>query len=259
MIALVLTGLAATACGGDAALPAPKESDERPAGGGDGSGSEYCDAVAGLADMDPDELDDPAKAVAALAELGEVAPADLADSFDVLSGIVEELGALDQDDPDSVSQSLEIIMDPEVQDAAEAIDSYTMEECGIDLDGEDPLDDGSLDDDMFDDIDESTTTTVDPGDTSSTGDIDLEDVDDVKDANSSATWTQKLTSTTILNDTDVTLAADSSDPVTPAEAMEACEAVRTALVTINPGVTVTISNGETPVAASPARGTCAAA
>lgn len=256
MIAVVLTGLAMTACGSEAALPSPKESNERPADdGGGGSSSEYCDAVADLADMDPDELDDPTKAVAALAALGDVAPDDLKESFDVLSGVVEELGALDPDDPDFVTQSLEIVMDPAVQDAAEAIDGFTMDECGVDLDGEDPLDDGSFDDDMFDD----TTTTVFPDDSGSSGDIDLEDIDDIKDANSGSTWTQKLNSTTILNDTDVTLAADSADPVTVGEAMEACEAVRVALVPINAGVTVTISNGETPVVASPAGGTCAAA
>jgi hypothetical protein len=56
----------------------------------------------------------------------------------------------------------------------------------------------------------------------------------------------------------VTLSAETSDPVTAAEAMEACTEVLDALVTINPQVTVEIANGETTVVRAPSGGSCAA-
>jgi hypothetical protein len=252
---LVLAAGLLAGCGdSEIALPAPKESNERPDGSGSGDSdsgsdpdSEYCQAVADLEATDPEELADPALAVEALAALGDVAPDELKEPFDVLAGVVEEMGALDPDDPDYIEQSLEIIMTPGVQDAADAIDEYTAEACGIDLEG----DDTSTDDTAVDD-----PTGSDSG--SASGDIDLEDVDAVKEA-STSTWADKLTSTSILNDTDVTLSAESSDPVTADEALEACTEVRAALVRINPQVTLEIRNGETTVAAAPAGGSCAAA
>ncbi len=255
LLALVLAAIAAlaTGCGGggEVVLPAPKESDERPApDDGDGSASEYCAAVAELEATDDSEMDDPAKAVEALAALGDVAPVELKPSFEVLAGAVEELAALDESDPDDMNRSLEIVFDQSVIEAAGRIDEFTIDECGIDLDegGADdlPLEDMPTDDLPLDEL---------PADDGA-GDIDLEHIDGIKEANSAASWSSKLRTTTITNDTYVTLAADPADPVTAEEAMAACEAIRTGVVSINPQVTVEIRNGELAVAASPDGGTC---
>lgn len=257
LLALVLAAIAAlaTGCGGggEVVLPAPKESDERPApDDGDGSASEYCAAVAELEATDDSEMDDPAKAVESLAVLGGVAPDELKPSFEVLADVVGELAGLDESDPDYLARSLEIVFDPSVQEAAGRIDEFTIDECGIDLDdssddpfAEDPSD-GSDSDAGADEM---------PAD-EGVGDIDLEHIDGIKEANSAASWSSKLRTTTITNDTYVTLAADPADPVTAEEAMAACEAIRTGVVSINPQVTVEIRNGEVAVAASPDGGTC---
>lgn len=257
LLALVLAAIAAlaTGCGGggEVVLPAPKESDERPApDDGDGSASEYCAAVAELEATDDSEMDDPAKAVESLAVLGGVAPDELKPSFEVLADVVGELAGLDESDPDYLARSLEIVFDPSVQEAAGRIDEFTIDECGIDLDdssddpfAEDPSD-GSDSDAGADEM---------PAD-EGVGDIDLEHIDGIKEANSAASWSSKLRTTTITNDTYVTLAADPTDPVTAEEAMAACEAIRTGVVSINPQVTVEIRNGEVAVAASPDGGTC---
>lgn len=269
-IGLVLCGVAAVACGGagEGAL-ASKESNVRSGSaesdGGSDPDSEYCTAVGALQGPDAADLDDPAAAIAALAALGDVAPEELKSSFEVLSGVVEDLAGMDPDDPDYIGRALEAVMDPSVQEAADHIDDVTAEMCGLDL-SEDLDDPGSSDDafpddafpdDPFADDTLPDVSIPDPG--SAAGDIDLEHVDRIKDEHEGSTWVAKLRSTSILNDTAVSLSADSSDPVTPAEAIEACEAVRSALVGINPDVTVAISNGDTTVAESPAGGVCAPA
>ena len=81
----------------------------------------------------------------------------------------------------------------------------------------------------------------------------------MKEANSSATWPDKITSTSIINDTDVTLIANDSDLLTADEGLEACVALREALVVINPQVIITVKSGETTVAAAPAGSACAVA
>lgn len=258
-IAVALLGAVLVAgCGSaEMTLPGPVESNARPAGDEGGSSSEYCAAVERIDATDESELDDPAKAIEALAALSEVAPDELKPSFEVLAGVVDELAGLDESDPEYITRSLELVFDPAVSAAAGRIDEFTIQECGIDLD-DGGADDGSTD--PFDDFDTSGDLPSDVDDDAGgeSGDVDLEDIDDIKEANGAASWSSKLRTTTITNDTYVTLAADAAEPVTPEEALAACEAVRVGLVAINPQVTVEIRNGEVAVAASPAGGTCAA-
>lgn len=81
----------------------------------------------------------------------------------------------------------------------------------------------------------------------------------MEEANASASWPDKISSTSIINDTDVTLMAEDSALLTAEEGLAACVAVREALVVLNPQVVVTIKSGETTVAAAPAGSACAAA
>lgn len=254
VLGVLLSGVGLVACGGDDSTAlATKESNRRaqtaePEGGTDPD-SEYCTAVTALQGPGAADLDDPAASIEALAALGEVAPAELRSSFEVLSDVVEELSTLDPDDPEYITRALELIMDPSVQEAADHIDDVTAEMCGLDLSELDEP--GTTDDTLSDD------TLPEPG--AAAGDIDLEHIDRIKDEHQGSSWVEKLSTTSIMNDTAVSLSADASDPITPAEAMEACQVVRSALVSINPDVTVSITNGETAVVQAPAGGACAPA
>jgi len=259
LLAVALSGVSLVACGDDDGTAlASKESNRRadsaePEGGTDPD-SEYCTAVTALQGPEAADLDDPAASIEALAALGEVAPDELRSSFEVLSGVVEELSTLDPDDPEYITRALELIMDPSVKEAADHIDDVTAEMCGLDLS---ELDDPGTTDDTFPDDALSDDTIPEPG--AAAGDIDLEHIDRIKDDHRGSSWVAKLSTTSILNDTAVSLSADASDPVTPSEAMEACQVLRSALVSINPDVTVSVTNGETAVVQAPAGGVCAPA
>ncbi len=274
VLGVLLSGVGLVACGGDDSTAlATKESNRRaqtaePEGGTDPD-SEYCTAVTALQGPGAADLDDPAASIEALAALGEVAPAELRSSFEVLSDVVEELSTLDPDDPEYITRALELIMDPSVQEAADHIDDVTAEMCGLDLSELDEP--GTTNDTIPDDTLPNDTLPNDtlPNDTlpdvsipepgAAAGDIDLEHIDRIKDEHQGSSWVEKLSTTSIMNDTAVSLSADASDPITPAEAMEACQVVRSALVSINPDVTVSITNGETAVVQAPAGGACAPA
>ena len=259
VLGVLLSGVSLVACGGDDSTAlATKESNRRadsaePEGGTDPDG-EYCTAVTALQGPDAADLDDPAASIEALAALGEVAPAELRPSFEVLSDVVEELSTLDPDDPEYITRALELVMDPSVQEAADHIDDVTAEMCGFDLS---ELDEPGTTDDTLSDDTLPDDTLPEPG--AAAGDIDLEHIDRIKDEHQGSSWVEKLSTTSIMNDTAVSLSADASDPITPAEAMEACQVVRSALVSINPDVTVSITNGETAVVQAPAGGACAPA
>lgn len=249
---------------GEVSLPAPKQSNDRSTsdgsdfsdsdGGSEGTDpdSSYCRAVKDLGATDDEASSDPAKAIELLTELGKVAPSELKKPFDTLGGVVGDLAALDEDNPDDFAKAFEIIMDPQIQAAVTQIDSLTIEMCGVDLSGG-----GSLGDEFGSD-DLPSTTVDDSSGTKSSTDLDLEHIDQVKEANSGAAWVKLLSSSMIMNDTDVTLAASSTDPIQLADALEACVAVRQSLVQRNPDVTVTISNDETPIVKAPANGECTA-
>lgn len=262
---VVLAAMALVGCnGGEASLPAPKQSNTRPASGGsdpstdaDAEGTDpdsvYCQAVRKLKATDDEASSDPAKAIELLTELGKVAPDELKDSFDTLGGIVGDLAAIDSNNPDDFSKAFELVMDPKIQDAVGQIDTVTSEMCGVDLSSS-----GATSDDTSGSNDMPGTTVDGSAEDTFGKDLDLEHVDRIKDDNSSAKWVKLLNSTAIMNDTDVTLSAELSAPIGLSDAMEACETVRQALVLRNPDVTVTISNGETPIVKAPANGKCAA-
>ena len=239
-------------CGTDdsTAEPVSKESNTRPStepdlGEDTAADGDFCTELESLA-QDQQIGDDPAAAVEALSSVGELAPSELQDDFEVLASVVDDLSSLDEDDPASIDEALGIVLRPEVVTASESISSYASEECGVDLDAT------SGDS-------ETGSTTPDQPDGPTTGDIDLDDIDAVEEANASATWPDKITSTSIINDTDVTLSADDSALLTADEGLAACVAVREALVVINPQVIITIKSGETTVAAASAGAPCAAA
>jgi hypothetical protein len=212
------------------------------------SSDEFCQALQDFDVADP-TAEDPSLAADQLRKLGAAAPADLQDDFETLAAAFEKLSGLDQNSPEAMGAAFEVFFDPAVLMAGENIEAYASEECGFELDPN-PTD-GELPE-------------TEPGfdsDEGAAGDISLDDLDLVEESATAAgaTWPEKITSTSIINDTDVTLTADDAALLTRAEGLAACEAVRAALVPKNPQVVVTIQSGTTTVASAPANQPCAPA
>ena len=259
MLTAVLLGVTLTgACGNEGDAIAARTSDERPAGDSapgdiDGGGEElppagelreYCDRAAALQTSQGSFAEDPAAQLEAIESLASVAPPELEEDFDVMSEVIDQLSDLDEDDPESLGRIFEIAFDPEVQTAARAIVEFTERECGLDLG-----------------VTESSGGSIGSGDVSSgsggtASDLELEDIDGVKDASVGGAWSDKLTGTLISGGAEVQLSADSSEPLTPAEAVVACTTMWQVLSIKNPAVTIKILNGERAVAASGADGAC---
>jgi hypothetical protein len=277
--------LAAVACdGGGTEAFASKVSNVRPAasaggGGGAGPGSEgsgpsgsgsgpstdvapedkpYCDAIAAAAADQTASGLDPSAAVESMSRLADLAPAELRDDYRTLKSVVGRLSSLDQDDPVSIAKALELVTRPDVLAASEAIAADALQRCGVTLStgglGESDPSGGS-----GPGADDPTVTTPGGSARAGTGRIGLQDVEAVRTANQGSSWAPKLTSTTILNSVDVTLTAEPSSGLTPDEGLQACDAVRAALVQLDDRVAVTISDGSRVVAASTAGGECAPA
>jgi hypothetical protein len=216
------------------------------ASGGPGSGggtdptSAFCRQLRKLDGEGSLAGKDPAAAVEALSRVGDVAPPALRGDVATLAGAVKELAGIDRSDPASIDKVLAVAARPEVLAASGRITDAARTECGLDL-GSKP------------------TGTSDRGGAAASGDLNLEDVDAVRSAAKDTTWPDKLTSTSIINDTAVELSADASSGLTADEAVQACTAVRSALVKKNPKVTITIRSGETVLARAVEDAPCARA
>lgn len=219
---------------------APETGTVPPGSGGTGVAA-FCDRLRAAAALP--STDDPAEAVRRFSDLAADAPAPVADDLQTLAGAVQRLDALPKESPEAAGEAIGILLDPAVIRAGVAVEDWARTNCGLDIDP-DPAP-GSGD---------SAGAGEDPP--PAAGDISLDDIDAVKEANGGRSWPDKINSTTIVNDTDVQLSAGQSDLSAP-EALEACEAVRVALVPKNPEVVVSVLNGNRAVAASPAGGTCA--
>lgn len=260
LVAVLLVSVvvvSATACGGGGGAEvavASKRSDPRPTTtipapsvasatttpqttGGATEVSVFCDRLRAVTALPP--TDDPVEAVRRFAGLADGAPAAVAEPFRTLVGVSQRLEALPREAPGSAEAALGILVDPAVTAAGVALENWAQANCGFGISSEPPAGPGGP-----------------GGDPSTAGTIRLEDVSAVEEANPDRSWTGKVDSTTIIGDNDVQLGAGGSDLSAP-EALEACEAVRTALVATNPRVVVRVQNGTRTVAASPVGGTCA--
>jgi len=260
-VTVLAVALPLSACGGEVALPSPLESAERGASGGAEPGGDFCGVLREL-DAIQSDTDDPAQMVESLSRAGDSAPAELRSAFETLAGVVEQIGGLEQNDDADVAKTLEIVLDPAVQDAAERIDAYASANCGVELDdgdGSSPTPDDSLFGDTSPDDTSPDDTTPDDTIPGASGDIDLEHVDSILEEHKPAAWAEALNFTTVMNDTAVTLATGTPTGMSVTDALEACEAVRSALVSRNPDVTVEIRDGDKLLASSSTGEKCAAA
>lgn len=266
--------LVLSACGGGSSsvATAAMTSEERPAAGSsdvpapDANSEDYCVAAKEAADMGLDVTADPEETLRALERIAALAPQELQDDFDTLLGVIDKLEALDEGDMESITGAFEILLDPELVAASEAIDAYTRATCGFSVSGggiSDPGGSGDFDFDFddpggFDDTTDGEGSLGPDAGESAEGEVGLEDVTAVKDANAAESWVDKLTGTFILGGQSVQVSAD-SDRLSVDEALAACNALLDGLSEINPDVEVTVLNAETELATSAPDGTCAPA
>lgn len=241
-------------CGGGETTTVSEQSDDRPttsvSGGGDAS--EYCAAVEQLevADGGLDLSEDADGALAGIEQMAELAPPELAEQFETFLDGVGSLAQLDEDDPSALTAILELMTDPEFEAAADAIEEYTGEECGIDL-GASTGADSSMDE-----LDDETASGGAGSGSMDEGLIELDDVAQVREENSSSTWADKLTTTVINFGREVDVSSDAG-ALSVDEALEACNALVSSLGMVDSDVTVTVSAGDVELARTEA-GLCIA-
>ena len=238
-------------------------------GGSNPEGSDICDDLLGLSEEQSLSLDDGPEAVEEavrrVREMAAAAPEDVADALEVFADLFEQMGELASDGEgglDAFGEILAQMGDPEVIAASETLTEYLVEQCGVDPTGAEQqfgVDPFAGSGDPFAGGTETPEQTTSPEDPS---DISLEDLDAIKDANAGSAWVDKIFSTGIGNNRSVQLGAPGpddglgGDPLTTAEAIEACEAVRTALEDRQPDLTVEVSNGDSTVASGAAGVPC---
>ncbi|MGI9576739.1 MAG: hypothetical protein ACR2OH_00900, partial [Microthrixaceae bacterium] len=207
------------------------------------SSGDFCAQLAELSSAEVSIDDDPEAARAAaqqLRELGEVAPPEVADAVAVFADLVDTMAELDPEEEsagmDAFGEMMELMFSPELIEASLTLENYLVEECGMDptqaeqifgsgdIGGSGPDVSIPEGDDQFPDTGEGA-----PGSDDDPDGISLDDMEALEEANSSASWTQKPTSTGIANDQFITLSAAESGEraFTRTEALEACEAIRT--------------------------------
>jgi hypothetical protein len=149
MAIFAMAALVASGCTSGSDVSASMLSDQRPAPTGSASptdpGStgtdpapepaspEFCERVRAFAAEAPG--DSPEGLLEWLAQLRAEAPAQLVDDIDVLSGMVETLTSLEENDPASVGRVLETLLDPAAARATQALAEVALDECGVALEG----------------------------------------------------------------------------------------------------------------------------
>lgn len=65
-------------------------------------------------------------------DMTKVAPtAELQEALEAYTPLLEEMSKLDQDDPEAFATAISTLFTPEVMKAAEVLDAYTTDVCGI--------------------------------------------------------------------------------------------------------------------------------
>lgn len=240
-VGLILGGCSS----GDDTVAVPEDASTVP-GASRGAASEaYCTTASEVASQ-PGGLDlstGAPSAIDGIEQLAADAPDSLQGDFDTFLEGARSIADLDQDDPDALAAIFALITDPDFAAAADAIESYTGSECGVELGASS----GS-----------GSTGTDEDGDAGRRpGEIQLEDIDAVKESNDGAGWSEKL-STTVVNGLADVQVSSGDDDLSQDEAMAACDALVTVLSERNTDVTVSVASGQD-VLAKGADGTCAEA
>lgn len=271
-------------------------SDERAADGPDGGGDDFCSRLEAASDKasvgDDDDPDDAARAAEELRALASRAPGEVADALETFAGLIDELAALedpvdtstdaapdDSDNSDDASMEdfgriMELIFDPEVIEAGKVIEDYAVDECGFDPEeAEERFGVGDTPD-MTDttDMDDGFGATDPPGDPEAadsdeirnSGDISLQDLDDVAAAHPEESWSAKIVSSGISGERSIQLFGRGPEdeyierePLTVEESLAACEAMREAFFEDRPELEVSVGNGDEVLVTGSASQACA--
>ena len=132
---LLLLGCGDDGGGSDAASTTSEaeDGDTTTSTASEGSDDEFCSALEGLQDIDPDTTPTEDE-VAELASAAEVAPNEVvSDQILVLAELGAQLVDLDVEDQEAVDDASEAVTDAEVVAAAEALATAADEECGFDV------------------------------------------------------------------------------------------------------------------------------
>jgi len=267
MVLLVLPALLAAGCGSSGS-EATAESDDRGEGDFCAQMLEMAATTDAAADDDPEAAREGA---AQIRKLAASAPSEVSEALEVFAVMLDQFAEAGSsgDDLDALSEMMELVFSPEVLTAAQTLSDYMIEECGMDpaeaaeqfgVGGMSGEPDVSIPegDDQFPDVDDGVQEPTDPSD------ISLDDMDAIKDAHEGEVWGEKIFSTSISNDKAISLGAAATEeefgdgPLTVEEAVQACEAVRTALEGRQPQLTIEILNGEAVVAQGGAGVPCTA-
>ncbi len=101
----------------------------------DALSDDYCERAGELSGAGMLRLDnDPGRAAASMDALAAVAPADLADDFEVVGEQLAAFGELDTADGTAVLTVIDLLVDPEFLGALDRIERTTLEQCGVRLD-----------------------------------------------------------------------------------------------------------------------------
>lgn len=114
---------------------APDEGGTRPPQDEGGDDSDYCRRIQDFANQGAGPTDDPEALLDALEDLQGLAPEDLRDDYGRVIETIRGLTDLDASDPKAFGDLLERLLDPDTQAAFGEISTYTLDECGVDLDG----------------------------------------------------------------------------------------------------------------------------
>jgi hypothetical protein len=269
LIAAVLFGLTASGCG---------SGDKGSAGGGDNGGDDFCAQLEAASEEDTMTIgDDPAEAAAAAEELRELAssaPEAVAGALGTFADLMDEMAELDgsdEGDMEDFGRVMALMFDPEIIEAAKTLEKYAVSECGFDPEeASERFGNSTGDSPGSEDSGEFEFEPSDPDDGGSTddirtsGEISLEDLDDVKSSHSGEAWSEKIVSSGISGDRSIELYGVGPDdqyierePLTVDESVAACEAMRDAFSSEQPELEVRVGNGDTVLAQGSASEACA--
>ncbi len=140
---LVLLLAVTAACGGD-----DGGSDVATDAGGDPEA--FCERLQELDEADELDLDE-VETFEAFDELVDLAPEEIDSDMERIQEAFEELTALEEEEgEDAFGAAFEIILDPLLTSSLEDFTEYAEDECGIEVEGADPL--GDLSDGLSDDV-----------------------------------------------------------------------------------------------------------
>lgn len=252
----------------------PGCSDEDGSGGtaeGDvASAEDFCTRMRTLMERGPmDTSDDPeaaAEAASQIRELADGAPPEVAGALGTFADLMDEIAALETDGDaegmDQFGEVMALMFDPEVIQAGAELSDYLVTECGFDPEEVDQqFGSGGATTDL-DGVDGGVSS--DPEGIRSSGEISLEDLEAVEEANSGESWSPKIVSSLVSGTSVQWMGRGEGDemldaePLTTEEAVAACEALRAAFAGEHPDLEVAVGNGDTALVEGSAATPCAA-